>query len=107
MIYGTTTNPSLVAGIMEMNAVSAREEAYKAKISELEEKLAETQKRLEFYMTVWGIQADQYTALRKDYIDVTCELVSLQAADAERRARRHAAVMAGKYEQPRRAGGWI
>lgn len=34
MIYGTTNSPTLVAGITEINAASAREEAYKTRKAE-------------------------------------------------------------------------
>ena len=54
MILGTTNSPSLVAGITEINAASAREEAYKARIAELEGALAETQGRLNFFTYACG-----------------------------------------------------
>ena len=68
MILGTTNSPALVAGITEINAQSAREEAYKARIAELEGALAETQGRLSFYIRMWELQVDAYDAMHKEYV---------------------------------------
>ena len=107
MILGTTNSPALVAGITEINAASAREEAYKARIAELEGALAEERARREVYMRMWELQAEEAEALKADCAALNREMVHMEVAEAERRARRRAAVMAGRYEQPRRAGGWM
>lgn len=65
MILGTTNSPALVAGITEINAASAREEAYKARIAELEGALADATGTLDMYRAVCGITLDDCERLRK------------------------------------------
>lgn len=65
MILGKTNSPALVAGINEINAASAREEAYKARIAELEGALADATGTLDMYRAVCGITLDDCERLRK------------------------------------------
>ncbi|MCI5550280.1 MAG: hypothetical protein MR418_03405 [Clostridiales bacterium] len=65
MILGTTNSPALVAGITEINAASAREEAYKSQIAQLEEALADATGTLAMYRAVCGITLDDCERLRK------------------------------------------
>ena len=107
MIYGTTNSPILVAGIEQINAVSAREESYKTRIAELESALSESRKRADFYQRMWEIQADETEALKSELRARESEIMSYELMDAERRARRREAIRTRQYEQPRRAGGWM
>lgn len=110
MIYGTTNSPALVAGITEINAQSAREEAYKARIAELEGALAETQGRLSFYIRMWELQVDAYDAMHKEYVKACRDIVHMQASEYRREQREQADAAIrdlSEYRQPRRAGGWI
>ncbi len=110
MIYGTTNSPALVAGITEINAASAREEAYKARIAELEGALAETQGRLSFYIRMWELQVDAYDAMHKEYVKACKDLVHMQASEYRREQREQAEAAIrdlSEYRQPRRAGGWV
>ena len=65
MILGTTNSPNLVAGIIEINAQSAREAAYKSRIAQLEEALADATGTLDMYRAVCGITLDDCERLRK------------------------------------------
>lgn len=107
MIYGTTNSPMLVAGIEQINAASAREESYKARIAELESALSESSKRAAFYQRMWEIQADENEILKAELRARESEIMSYELMDAERRARRSEAIRTRQYEQPRRAGGWM
>ena len=107
MIYGTTNNPALVAGITQINAQSAREEAYKTRIAELEAARDENEKRADFYQRMWEIQADENEVLKTELRARESEIMSYELMDAERRARRREAIRTRQYEQSRRAGGWM
>ncbi|MFR2457584.1 MAG: hypothetical protein ACLTAO_00225 [Christensenellales bacterium] len=110
MILGTTNSPSLVAGITEINAASAREEAYKTRIAELEGALAETQGRLSFYIRMWERQVDAYDAMHKEYVKACKDIVHMQASEYRREQREQAETAIrdlSEYRQPRRAGGWV
>ena len=76
MIYGTTNSPALVAGIEQINAASAREEAYKARIAELEAALNESRKRANFYQRMWEIQADENEILKAELRARESEIMS-------------------------------
>ena len=65
MIFGTTNSPELVAGITQINAQSAREEAYKSRIAQLEAALADATGTLDMYRAVCGIALDDCSRLRK------------------------------------------
>lgn len=106
MIYGTTNSPTLVEGITQINAASAREEQLKARIAELENALSESSKRADFYQRMWEIQADENETLKTELKARESEIMSYELMDAERRARRREAIRTRQYEQPRRAGRW-
>lgn len=107
MIYGTTNSPALVAGIEQINAQSAREEAYKARIAELEAARDESEKRASFYQRMWEIQADENAGLKSELRAREKEIMAYELAEAERRSQRRDAIRVRQYEQPRRAGGWM
>ena len=107
MIYGTTNSPTLVEGITQINAASAREEQLKARIAELEAARDESEKRAGFYQRMWEIQADENETLKTELRARESEIMSYELMDAERRERRREAIRTRQYEQPRRAGGWM